>query len=208
MSNFSFNRFLFPPFNSIDLFYAILAIFIEAKCVSKMCLYWWRSCNWTPCFGFWKAFFNWFLLMEWARSDRFCIIFGIKLTTVQLAYLCHTYFLCGSNRHRNSTLYVDTILFCSPSLLYYFRSSELNFSFFISWSAKDWIQHSWMGGWCRFDFLNFQKNWGIHYSTAYREPAGIKKAELGNKRVVQCTQLLCRQFRWKHLLHPWVPPKK
>ena len=85
----------------------------------------------TPCFGFWKAFFNWFLLMEWARSDRFCIIFGIKLTTVQLAYLCHTYFLCGSNRHRNSTLYVDTILFCSPSLLYYFRSSELNFSFFI-----------------------------------------------------------------------------
>ena len=127
------------------------------------------------------------------------------MTTVQLAYLCHTYFLCGSNRHRNSTLYVDTILFCSPSLLYYFRSSELNFSFFISWSAKDWIQHSWMGGWCRFDFLNFQKNWGIHYSTAYREPAGIKKAELGNKRVVQCTQLLCRQFRWKHLLHPWVP---
>ena len=131
------------------------------------------------------------------------------MTTVQLAYLCHTYFLCGSNRHRNSTLYVDTILFCSPSLLYYFRSSELNFSFFISWSAKDWIQHSWMGGWCRFDFLNFQKNWGIHYSTAYREPAGIKKAELGNKRVVQCTQLLCRQFRWKHLLHPClVPPKK
>ena len=115
MSNFSFNRFLLPipPFNSIDLFYAILAIFIEAKCVSKMCLYWWRSCNWTPYFGFWKAFFNWFLLMEWARSDRFCIIFSIKLTTVQLAYLCHTYFLCGSNRHRNSTLYVDTILFCS-----------------------------------------------------------------------------------------------
>ena len=177
MSNFSFNRFLLPipPFNSIDLFYAILAIFIEAKCVSKMCLYWWRSCNWTPYFGFWKAFFNWFLLMEWARSDRFCIIFGIKLTTVQLAYLCHTYFLCGSNRHRNSTLYVDTILFCSPSLLYYFRSSELNFSFFISWSAKDWIQHSWMGVDAGLTFWIFKRTGGYTILLHIESQQGSKK---------------------------------
>ena len=97
---------------------------------------------------------------------------------------------------------------CSPSLLYYFRSSELNFSFFILKCKR--LNSTFLNGGvdAGLTFWIFKRTGGIHYSTAYKEPVGIKKAELGNERV-QCTQLLCRQFRWKHLLHPClVPPKK